>query len=245
MKKPKIVFLGSKKIGAACLNLLFEFEEQNLCTVDGIFTNKRGSEILRLAEKKNIRTHEKLDALLSFQEIDYLVSVQFDKILRRVHLEQCAVLPVNLHMAPLPEYRGCNQFSFAILNRDEEFGTTLHVMNEGVDSGDILAERRFPISKECFVGDLYDLTFQHSVDLFKEKMPAILAGDLSRRAQNTFLGERKCETHRRSEIHDIRKINLNWPEERILRHIRATSMKGFSPPYAEVLGKKVELVASA
>ena len=65
-------------------------------------------------------------------------------------------------MAPLPEYRGCNQFSFAIVDGKKEFGTTLHKMEEGIDNGDIIAESRFDIPENCFVKELYELTYKTS-----------------------------------------------------------------------------------
>ena len=61
-------------------------------------------------------------------------------------------------MAPLPEYKGCNQFSFAIIDEVNEFGTTIHEIEASIDSGPIIAEKRFFINNNLWVKDLYELT---------------------------------------------------------------------------------------
>lgn len=49
---------------------------------------------------------------------------------------------VNLHLAPLPAYRGFYSFSHAIANGEEEFSVTLHYVDEGIDTGPIIATAR-------------------------------------------------------------------------------------------------------
>ncbi len=148
---------------------------------------------------------------------------------------------INLHMAPLPEYRGCNQFTFALIDGKEEFGTTLHLMDEGIDSGDILAEKRFAIPPDCFVEELYERTLQASKELFVEQIGAVLSGARKPIPQADFLDQRTTSTHYRKEIAQAKKIDLNWDADKIWRHVRATSMPGFAPPYAEVNGIKLTI----
>ena len=81
-------------------------------------------------------------------------------------IEKAKEITVNLHMAPLPEYRGCNQFSYCIINEDNFFGTTIHKLEEGIDSGPILFEDRFSIPDKLWVNE-DDMTFNRSVNLFE------------------------------------------------------------------------------
>lgn len=53
---------------------------------------------------------------------------------------------VNLHFGLLPEYRGVNGVRWALLNGEEKTGVTLHLMDGGIDTGDILARVSFPIT---------------------------------------------------------------------------------------------------
>ena len=242
----KIIFMGSRPVGYSCLKYLLENETALDVKVVGVLTednkefNKKLS-LIELAKKNNIRIVADLEKYLTIKDFDILISVQYHRILKKRHIDKAKQIAVNLHMAPLPEYRGCNQFSFAILNNDREFGTTIHQLGEGIDSGPILFEKRFPIPKNCFVKNLYDLTSRQSLRLFKERIKDIIDGRYIPKDQCNFLSERKCSLHYRKEIDGIKKIDPNWPEEKIFRHFRATYMPGFEPPYMLINNTKVYL----
>ena len=244
MPKKKIAFLGSKQIGLLCLKHLIEKGPELGCEIACVLSNNRILEsgcnetLTGLASLSGIPFLDDLDDILELDDIDLLISVQYHKILSEKHLLKAKEMNVNLHMAPLPEYRGCNQFSFAILNQEEEFGTTLHEMRNGIDDGPILAQRRFEIPDNCFVEELYDLTFKESFALFKESLPSLVSGKLAPVEQDQINTNRR-EIHYRSEIDEIKKIEACWSNEKIIRHIRATAMPSFSPPFMKVGNKKI------
>ena len=72
--------------------------------------------------------------------------------------------------------------------------------------------------------------------------PKIVSGHYVSVAQDSLLKDRSCSLHYRREIEELKKIDLNWSEEKILSHIRATSMPGFPPPYAEIGDFKIEFL---
>ena len=244
MPKKKIAFLGSKQIGLLCLKHLIErgpelgFEVVCVLSNNRILESGCNETLTSLASLSGIPFLDDLDDLLELDDIDVLISVQYHKILSEKHLLKANEINVNLHMAPLPEYRGCNQFSFAILNQDEEFGTTLHEMRNGIDDGPILAQRRFAIPHDCFVEELYDLTFKESIALFKESLPSLISGNLVPVEQDQINTTRR-EIHYRSEIDEIKTIEANWSNEKIIRYIRATAMPSFPPPFMKVGNKKI------
>ena len=241
----KVLFLGSKPIGYFCLEQLLQNQEAYNIEVIGVLTNNTSrmgvANLATLAEAHNVNVFNSLDEICSIK-CDFLISVQYHQILRKQHLSIASKMAVNLHMAPLPEYRGCNQFTFAIIDDKEEFGTTLHIMEEGIDSGAILAEQRFSIPVDCFVEELYTLTLDASKQLFEAKIGAILLGNCTPIPQEQFLKERTTSIHYRKEIATAKKIDLNWNEDKIWRHVRATSMPGFAPPYAEINGVKLNII---
>jgi methionyl-tRNA formyltransferase len=55
---------------------------------------------------------------------------------------------VNVHLGLLPEYRGVNGIRHALLNGEEKTGVTIHFMDAGIDSGDIIARISFPITAQ-------------------------------------------------------------------------------------------------
>lgn len=242
----KIIFLGSKSIGYDCLNFLLSQLPFLNAELTAVFTapsklDQVDKNIHQLCKKHAIPTFAEADALFELPESDFLISVQYHQILKAKHLAKAKQLAVNLHMAPLPEYRGCNQFSFAILDQAKTFGTTLHKMDTSVDGGDILFEKRFPIPEKCWVKALYDLTYKASVELFEEALSQLISGDIHPISQQSLIASRGTSFHFRKEINDIKVIDPNWDTEKIERHVRATYFPPYEPPYMLVGGKKVFL----
>lgn len=246
--KPKrVFFLGSKPVGFQSLVFLYENRKELNIEIAGILTNDNpvfGSQfnLSLYAAGHGIKIIPSLEAMLSEEPADFIISIQYHQILRQVHIDRATELALNLHMAPLPEYRGCNQFSFAILDEAREFGTTIHRLEAGIDSGAIIAEKRFPMPENCFVKELYDLTEKASVELFKEQIGSILGGGYTLTPQQDLLSKRGSSIHFRREIANIKILEPEWPKDKIFRHIRATYMPGFEPPYALIDGQKHHVV---
>jgi methionyl-tRNA formyltransferase len=246
----KIAFMGAKEVGRRCFGVLLNKCEKEGHKVSGVVTRKTnldsgGKSISEICTERGIKIFKSSEEYLSLEEVDVVVSVQHDEILSKRQIEKPEQIAINLHMAPLPEYRGCNQFSFAILDRADVFGTTIHAIEENVDGGDILFEDRFPISDDIWVHDLYSKTVDRSVDLFRENIIDIIDGNYKRTPQKDLVDDRGVSKHFRKEIEEKKKIDLGWSEEKIKRHLRATSMPGFDPPYSYVNGRKVSIRASS
>lgn len=238
--KTKIVFLGSKPIGYQCLQYLFQQQENLQVEIVAVRTQLRkefalGYDIGEFATQEKIPLLNSLDEL---PECDIIYSVQHHEILKEKHIDKAKQIAVNLHLAALPEYRGCNQFSFAILDNAKEFGATIHEINTKIDNGNILFETRFPIPENCWVKDLYETTEEKAIELFKKTIGDIVKGNYIKTPQSDLLS-RGTQLHFRNEINDLKHIDLNDPKEKIERIIRAVSMPGFEPPYCIVGGKKV------
>jgi len=238
--------MGSKAIGAHCLNYILQ-EQSNLdLEVVALFTNNRQlnqqeQSVTGIASKHNIPTYSSLNELEEHEQVDFILSVQYHEILKPKHIAKATRLAINLHMAPLPDYRGCNQFSFAIIDHAKEFGTTLHKLESGIDNGAILAEKRFPIPTNCDVKTLYDQTEIASKELFEIAIGDILAGKFIPIDQAHLIEERGSSTHYRKEINDIKQIDLSWDEEKIDRYVRATYFPPFDPPFALKDGERIPL----
>ena len=235
----KIIFLGSKPIGYACLLYLIAQQKKMNFEIIGVLTNDNTKfnpkqSVKALAEKNKIKI---IPSLAKMPVCDIIYSVQYHEILKATHIEKAKQIAVNLHMAPLPDYRGCNQFSFAIIDKAKTFGTTIHQLEIGIDDGAILFEDRFKIPKNCWVKDLYDETEKRSIALFKSNLKNIVDGNYQPKPQQSFI--RKTNFHLRKEINNIKKIDLSWSKEKIERYIRATYFPHFEPPYIEMGGKKV------
>ncbi len=241
MLKKTIIFLGSKPIGFECFAELIAQKEKLNVEIIGLLTHTRkefgdGHDLAALAATHNIPVLSSMDEI---PECDVIYSVQYHEILKAHHINKARQIAVNLHMAPLPEYRGSNQFTFALLEGKKEFGTTIHKMQPGVDNGDILFQKRFPIHENCWVEELYDMTYKASLNLFKQTLSHILSGNYRVVPQELLVGKYGTSMHYRKEMAALKVIDLKWDKEKIHRYIRATSMPGFEPPYCFIDGERV------
>ena len=84
---------------------------------------------------------------------DCVVVSSYDRILPASILNQCPF--VNVHYAPLPQYRGRANVNWAIINGEPEAAITIHTMAPGLDSGNILYQERIAIGPDDTAGDLY------------------------------------------------------------------------------------------
>ncbi|WP_051249700.1 formyltransferase family protein [Maridesulfovibrio zosterae] len=243
----KVFFMGCKQVATECFQLLLNLHISGKVIIVGALSSPHkldgADNVTSLCAEYKIPILSSLESFLDFKEVDILISVQFGEILKRVHLEKAREINVNLHMAPLPEYRGCNQFSHALLDGKDYFGTTLHVIDEQIDHGDILFEKRFPIPEGAWVEELYSLTVSESVSLFRESIKDLIVGKYTRTPQAELLDKRGTSLHLRREMEMLKLIDLTKGTEHIYSILRATSMPGFPPPFAELNGEKVYLVA--
>ncbi|MGN6567032.1 MAG: formyltransferase family protein [Flavipsychrobacter sp.] len=238
--------MGSKPIGYDCFAYLIAEQEALNIQISGLLTHSRkefgnAHDLNELAREHNIPV---LDSLNNIPECDIIYSVQYHQILKKEHITKAKQVAVNLHMAPLPEYRGSNQFSYAIIEGKEEFGTTIHQIDERIDHGAILFQKRFPIPENCWVNDLYQLTYDASLKLFKQTLAHVVSGNYTAVPQQTLENKYGSSLHLRGEINKLKQIDLNWDNEKIKRYIRATYMPGFEPPYCIVDGKKLYFSAT-
>ncbi len=237
----RIVFLGSKPIGYQCLQFLLDKRAELDIEVLALGTQQRkefggDSDLTALAAQYDIPLLHTLDEM---PECDIIYSVQYHELLQKEHIEKAKNIAVNLHLAPLPEYRGCNQFSFAIMDGAAEFGVSLHAIDVQIDHGDLLFEQRFSIPEHCWVNDLYELTFSAAVALFRDSLAPLLEGNYKRISQAELRKTRPTSLHFRKEIQGLKHIDLTSDAAVIEKTIRATYMPGFEPPYTLIGGKKV------
>jgi len=98
-------------------------------------------------------THPKVNsndflAWLSKYDCDLFVSMSFNQIFRSALINLPNLKTINCHAGKLPFYRGRNILNWALINDEKEFGTTVHYVDEGIDTGDIILQRCYSITDE-------------------------------------------------------------------------------------------------
>lgn len=102
--------------------------------------------------------------------------VSYGKILKRKMLEIPRLYCINLHASLLPKYRGAAPINWAVLNGENETGLTVIRMNEEMDGGDILAQKRLPIFEEDNAVSLGERLGQEGSELLLETIDLIEKG---------------------------------------------------------------------
>jgi methionyl-tRNA formyltransferase len=90
---------------------------------------------------------------------------------------------VNVHPGDLPFYRGTFAVPWAILNGENDITVTLHYIDSGVDSGDIIAKKRSPVRPDETGFELYLRAMHLAADLIMESFDDLVDGKLSRQPQ--------------------------------------------------------------
>lgn len=113
---------------------------------------------------------------------DLWVSVHWGSIFRREQIATPKLGIVNVHNSYLPWNRGAHACTWAIIDKTPH-GATMHWIDEGVDTGPILMQRRVEILEGDTADTLYKRTADAEVDVFTQGMSMILAGELRKLPQ--------------------------------------------------------------
>ncbi len=79
---------------------------------------------------------------------DLFVSMSYNQIFRNRIINVPPMKTINCHAGKLPFYRGRNILNWVLINDEKEFGITVHYVDEGIDTGDIILQRTYPVTDE-------------------------------------------------------------------------------------------------
>jgi methionyl-tRNA formyltransferase len=131
---------------------------------------------------------------------------------------------INTHPSLLPYGRGKHYNFWSIVDR-VPFGVSLHMVDEGVDSGDIVAQLEIPYDWEDTGGSLYRKATDAMLQLVRETYPRLRGMDFKARQQNLAAGT----FHRGVELELASSIVLDetWAARDLLNRLRARTFPGF------------------
>lgn len=124
---------------------------------------------------------------------------------------------VNVHLGLLPEYRGVNGVRRALLNGEEKTGVTIHFMDEGIDTGDIISRVSFLITPECDILSLMKKSKDAGLFLLEKCWEQIASGQAGSTPQ-----EKSKASHYTAKMSEVEKINWSKSNLEIHNLIRAS-----------------------
>lgn len=171
---------------------------------------------------------------------DLLVSAWYGSILKR---EVLAVAPwggVNLHPSYLPYGRGKFPNVWSIIEGTPA-GATIHFMDEGIDTGDIIKRKEVPVGLVDTGATLYEKLQRACVEVFIEAWPDIRAGTAPRIAQSA-LSDRPT-FHRARDVEGIDAIDKDatYVARDLINLLRARTFKPHPSAYISVDGRRISL----
>lgn len=103
-------------------------------------------------------------------EFDILISNGCPYVLPVSQLKKCGQLFINIHPSLLPELRGKHPANGAILFDHDVVGATMHFMDDGVDTGRVIAQEQMRLTPDVDLGLLYKCLFSLEADAFRKGM---------------------------------------------------------------------------
>jgi methionyl-tRNA formyltransferase len=201
---------------------------------------------LQPARIKNPESIEEIRALAP----DLIVVIAYGQILPRAILEIPKIACLNLHASILPRWRGAAPIQAAIAAGDRKTGITVMYMDEGLDTGDILLQRKIDISPSETGATLHDRLAEIAPEALLESLRLLAAGNAPRISQDQALATYAPKLNR-----EAGRINWNESAEAIERKIRAydpwpgaftefngRNLKIFSAAIVDLRGKAGEIL---
>lgn len=182
--------------------------------------NETGEDGWQLSYLKYIQSEPRvtLSHLEDMYDIEDLVflSTEYDRIIKP-HLFKTKQL-YNIHFSLLPAYKGCYPSVWPILNGEECVGVTLHKMDSGIDTGEIIAQKRFKLSKKETSYSLYTRYVSEGTKLVVKYVDKLIKNHYTSRPQSatgsTYYSKKSIDF-------DNLKVDMNVTAEQIDRQIRA------------------------
>ncbi len=155
---------------------------------------------------------------------DYIISYLSRWILADSVLRRAKRAAINFHAAP-PEYPGFGPINFALYEGAATYGVTCHHMDGKVDTGQIIATRRFPIHSSDDVASLLARTYDFQIVLFYEILERL------RKAETLEPnGERWSRApFTRKQFNELNRIDARMTKDEIAKRIRATTFQNYKP----------------
>lgn len=226
MNCPFICVAGKNNIAVDVLKYLFEhYGEENLCIICNKTETGENSfqrSLRKYAQENNI-VELQLNDIYNLNNLVF-ISLEFDQIIKP-HLFNDARL-YNVHFSLLPMYKGMYTSAHPILNGENVSGVTLHCIDAGIDTGDIIDQEAFSIDDyDC--KELYLQYIKYGTEVVLRNIEDIIWNRVNARKQD---GKKSTYYSQNSIDYKNLTIDLNQTARGIQNQIRAYSFRDYQLP---------------
>lgn len=247
----KVVFIGASAFGFECLVTVGQVDAVEIVGIISneekfsISYNKSGvhnilyKDFGEYAEKSNIPFYRmkenmkepELQNFLSGCQPELVVVIGWYHMIPSAMLQQYRF--TGIHASLLPDYSGGAPLVWAIINGEKKTGVTFFYFDEGVDSGDIIAQEEFEISDVDTIKTVYEKAEVSSREILKQYLPKLAEGKAPGHKQDE--SKRKIYPQRKPADGEI---DWNWDAKRIKDFIRAQT-KPYPGAFTIINNKKL------
>ncbi|MEX2312346.1 MAG: methionyl-tRNA formyltransferase [Rhodospirillales bacterium] len=207
-------------------------QRERMCPVHAAAT-ERGIEVLT---PKTLRDADQQASFAAF-DLDAAVVVAYGLILPKDILDAPRLGCLNVHASILPRWRGAAPIQRAIIAGDAETGVGIMKMDEGLDTGGVLAEQRTPIAPDETAGTLHDRLSMMGAGLLVDTLERYASGALSALPQSPD-GVTYAEKLDRREG----RLDFTKPATTLEREIRA--LNPWPGTWVEIDGERIKIAAA-
>ncbi len=222
----KIVFMGTPLFSVPILEALIEeYEVIGVVTQPDKKVGRKqelmASPVKECALRHNIPVFQPIKIRTDYEDIaalnpDLIVTAAYGQIVGMKLLNTPKYRSINVHASLLPKYRGGAPIHEAIKQGESETGVTIMYMEKGMDSGDILAQRKIPITDDDNSGTMFEKLSLLGRDLLLEVIPKLVNGEIKPIKQD----ETKV-TFAYNVTKEEEKLDFTKPARMVFNHIRA------------------------
>lgn len=154
---------------------------------------------------------------------DLFVSMSFNQIFTKKIFSLPKFETINCHAGKLPFYRGRNILNWALINDEKDFGITVHYIDEGIDTGDIILQRTYEITESDSYNTLLSRAYVYCSEILYDSIKMIQNRNAPRIKQNQIhpIGFYVGRRNKGDEI-----IDWNQTSREIFNFIRSINLPG-------------------
>lgn len=183
-----------------------------------------------------IKTPEAVGELEKY-EADVFIVAAFGQILSRQILEMPRFGCINIHASLLPRYRGAAPINQCIIDGERETGVTIMQMDTGVDTGDILTQKKVMIEDKETAQTLFDKLAQAGAELIVETLPMIERGEITPVKQDESLASHV-------KMMDKSMGKIDWTQDAVCVERLVRGLNPWPSAYTFCKGKSVKIWSS-
>lgn len=192
MSKFKIGYFADGPWSHKAFELLIQDENIEICFIVPR-TDTKDDTLKKFAEKYSIdylhpvkvNSPEFIEKTKEYN-CDLFVSMSFNQIFRNEIIKLPRLNTINCHAGKLPFYRGRNVLNWALINDEKVFGITVHFVDEGIDTGDIILQETYSITDNDTYGSLLEVAYNECANLLYQALKKIQKGQFKRIKQNSI-----------------------------------------------------------